>query len=315
MKGARPLGSRCAAGALVLVLAALGVNDSKAHIDLTRPIPREQGLSRAPNANLKEGPCGQRSNQRTDKLNVFAPGETIEVTWAETTNHRSYYRVAFDRDGDDGFPVFAGGAVSQTGDDPSRICPVDGQVILAYELNDGAGGVHTLDVKLPDVECDNCTLQVLQYMYDRQRPYYFQCADLVLRHTPESAIAFDAGALNIGRDAAPEGGELVTPVSAAQACWSRLAPLDAGVSARTGSDVPVGGAEPSGMGGGSDNASQGGPAGVGSSRGDSGVRDSSGGGCGFAPAAARSRHWSALLALCSLSLLCSATAARRRRLI
>lgn len=314
MKGVKPLGARCVAGAAVLAVAGLVVRDSKAHIDLKRPIPREQGLSRAPNANLKAGPCGQRSNQRTDKLNAFAPGETIEVTWAETTNHRSYYRVAFDRDGDDDFPVFAGGAVSQTGDDPSRICPVDGQVILAYELNDGAGGVHTLNVKLPDVECDNCTLQVLQYMYDRQRPYYFQCADLVLRHTPESAMALDAGALDVGHDASPDGGALVTAVSAAQACWSRLAPLDAGADVRNGDNVSVGGAEPSGIGGGSANAPQGGPAGVGNSRGDTGVRVS-GGGCGFAAAATRSTNWSALVALCSLSLLRSATAARRRRLI
>ena len=42
-------------------------------------------------------------------------------------------------------------------------------------------------VTLPDIECDNCTLQVIQVMYDKP-PYitpgndiYYQCADLVLR--------------------------------------------------------------------------------------------------------------------------------------
>lgn len=42
-------------------------------------------------------------------------------------------------------------------------------------------------MQLPDVECDNCTLQAIQVMYDKP-PYvtpgndlYYQCADLVLR--------------------------------------------------------------------------------------------------------------------------------------
>jgi hypothetical protein len=42
-------------------------------------------------------------------------------------------------------------------------------------------------VTLPDLVCDNCTLQVIQVMYDKP-PYttpgndiYYQCADLVLR--------------------------------------------------------------------------------------------------------------------------------------
>ena len=303
-------GARCIAAAATLAVTTLSVRDSVAHIDLTRPIPREQGLSRTPNANLKQGPCGQESNQRTDKLNVFAPGETIEVTWRETTNHRSYYRIAFDRRGDDDFPVFAGAAVSQAGDDPRRHCPVDGEVILAYELNDGAGGAHTLSVTLPDVECDNCTLQVIQYMYDRQRPYYFQCADLVLRHTPESASTLDAGASDAGRDASPGSGSLASAaVSAAMACWSRLAPLDAGTNLANGNDDPNG-AEPSGTSGGSD-ATQSSTAGAGNSRNETGVRVS-GGGCALAARAAGSTDGSTLVFACSLALF---GRVRRRRLI
>jgi hypothetical protein len=55
------------------------------------------------------------------------------------------------------------------------------------------GKRYSWDVKLPDVECDNCTLQVLQVMTDPfpiHAPYdpsptgddlYYQCVDLVLK--------------------------------------------------------------------------------------------------------------------------------------
>ena len=100
------------AGLAALAVTAIVPCLARAHIDLTHPIPREQGVrSRdTPNSNLKQGPCGQILNGRTDKVNVFAPGETIEVTWRETTNHDSYYRVAFDREGDDASPCSRGRA-------------------------------------------------------------------------------------------------------------------------------------------------------------------------------------------------------------
>jgi len=163
------LWSRLATAALAIGVC-LSTRSAEAHIDLKVPVPREQGLSEAPNSDLKVGPCGQVVNGRTERVNVFAPGETIEVTWAETTNHISYYRVAFDRDGDDDFPVFAGPGIGAEGIDPRERCPVDGQVILAYEMADGYRQQHTLRIQLPDVECENCTLQVVQYMYDRGRP-------------------------------------------------------------------------------------------------------------------------------------------------
>lgn len=175
-----------------VVLASTVAAPSQAHIDLQAPEPREHGQDLGPNSNLKRGPCGQVENGRTERLNVFAPGQTIEVTFDEFANHRSYYRVAFDLDGDDDFPLFPGPGVLPEGDDPTRDCPVDGRVILAYELMDGRGGTHTLQVTLPDVECDNCTLQVVQYMYGTGNPYYFQCADLVLSRPPLDAGAVDA---------------------------------------------------------------------------------------------------------------------------
>src|SRR6187399_2266202 len=94
----------CILVGLAVSAASLSIaRDGAAHIDLEQPPPRELGSSREPNSNLKQGPCGQVDDGRTSTVSVFAPGETIEVTWRETVNHRSYYRIAFDRDGDDAF--------------------------------------------------------------------------------------------------------------------------------------------------------------------------------------------------------------------
>jgi hypothetical protein len=192
---------------------------------------------RTPNSNLKEGPCGQLANGRTDKVSVFAPGDTIEVTWRETTNHRSYYRVAFDADGDDAFPTFAGSGIGADGIDPSGPCPVDGRVILAYEMDDRSGGSYTLQVRLPDVECERCTLQVVQFMYDTMTPYYFQCADLALRRpgAADAGLALDAGSDAAAAPASPPS------AAAAPGCWSQIAPDGARPGARdatSGDDRP-----------------------------------------------------------------------------
>ena len=79
-----------------------------AHASRARIEPRAQRRS--------EARALRTSRERApSRVSVFAPGETIEVIWAETTNHRSYYRIAFDRDGDDAFPTFAGPGIGAEG--------------------------------------------------------------------------------------------------------------------------------------------------------------------------------------------------------
>jgi hypothetical protein len=210
-------------GLTAIAVGLLLAPAAAAHIDMIQPPPREVGSSREPNSDLKQGPCGQIANGRTSRVSVFEPGETIEVTWRETINHRSYYRVAFDRDGDDAFPTFAGPGRGAQDVDPRDLCPVDGQVILAYELEDGQRETRTLRVTLPEVECERCTLQVVQYMFDANNPYYFQCADLALRRRDADAGAGGDALLDASLpDAAVE------PPRAASTCSSRIAPLDAG---------------------------------------------------------------------------------------
>jgi len=164
----------------ILVLAA----PAAAHLDLTSPPPRLGG--EAGGTQLKRGPCGQSTNARTSNVTVYEPGETITVSWNEYINHPSYFRVAFDVDGDDDFPIRRDmDSVVQAGDDPASVNPV-GDVVLMYIHEPPDLSVHSVQVTLPNVECENCTLQVIQFMYDklgdgRANEYYYQCADIALR--------------------------------------------------------------------------------------------------------------------------------------
>jgi len=188
-----------------VVGAAVGyAAPASAHISL------EQGgthLSRYGDGQIKDGPCGMAGGKRGTNVYTYAPGQTITISLVEFVPHPSYFRIAFDDDGDDGFieprsikPI-----------DPARKCP-DGPgdhcgasdfynapsvLPMMDDLNPHLAGAalpkYTWMVTLPDVECTNCTLQIIQVMEDDafHGPYdptpgvgvediYHQCIDLVL---------------------------------------------------------------------------------------------------------------------------------------
>jgi len=131
------------------------------------------------------GPCPVQG--RTDLVNVFRPGETIDVRLRETVNHPSHYRVAFNPDGDHF-------------EDPVTIDDRDGSHphVLADGVVDEESDVQMIRITFPEILCENCTLQLIQVMHDKQqngfggasgRPgdnddLYYACADIALRPAP-----------------------------------------------------------------------------------------------------------------------------------
>lgn len=201
--------------ALALSFAAFASSSSaSAHISL------EQGgthLSRYGDNELKAGPCGQVGGTRGTNVYTYEPGSTITVSLVEFIAHPGYFRIAFDDDGDDGFKE----PVSILPVDPKRKCP-DGPgdhcgasdfynsaaVLPGMDNLDphlaaiGPSPKYTWQVKLPNVECNNCTLQIIQVMEDdgAHGPFdttagvgvediYHQCIDLVLKR----GAGLDAG--------------------------------------------------------------------------------------------------------------------------
>ena len=159
-------------------LAKYGTADDDRHVCLVFPTPRVGAncTSRSPQ---KVGPCGQEGRSNVTE---FTPGETITVRFIETINHPSHYRIAFNPNGD-AFP------------DPTSVDDKSGGPLVLFDgINDDEAGEQQMSITFPNVECNNCTLQLIQVMYDKggngfggrnaqggNDDIYYSCADLVLR--------------------------------------------------------------------------------------------------------------------------------------
>ena len=193
------------ASVLALVVMPLGV--ASAHIHLTYPLSRTDDTTGDPQ---KTEHCGGTPG-RTARVQAFRPGDTITVTWAETINHPGWFRIAFQPNGEtfgippagttgcrypdvqpcpnNGVPNYPSTA-GQEGPDAAN-----GSIVLKDMIADG---MLSQSITFPNMECENCTLQLIQVMTDKH-PYtvdaqsddiYFNCSDITLSNT---APIIDAG--------------------------------------------------------------------------------------------------------------------------
>lgn len=153
---------------LTVSLASLA-GEASAHIQLISPVQRH--------TDQKAGPCGiGPDDARGPNVTTYKPGEKIVVSFDEHVNHPGHFRISFDDDGHDGF------ADPQAYDDFYT-----NEYVLLDDIADKQGGIYEIEVTLPDIECENCTLQVQQTMTDKPPfgpgggvDFYWQCADIRL---------------------------------------------------------------------------------------------------------------------------------------
>jgi len=181
-----------------------------AHISLDQGATHK---SRYGDASIKAGPCGIEGGGRGTHVYTYAPGDTIRVEAVEFITHPGYFRIAFDEDGDDAFldprsipnSPPSGRACSGAGDQCGEADFDNNAAVLqdnldAHVTSESARPHHTWNVQLPNIECERCTLQIIQVMTDKP-PYvpntndiYYQCIDLVLKAGVEGAgSSQDAG--------------------------------------------------------------------------------------------------------------------------
>ena len=205
--------------ALSLSFLTLIPASSHAHIDIDFPGMR--------GGNQKVGPC-EGLNYGESKLSTFRPGSELTIKINETINHPGHLRVMLDTnmaDGD-GFPD------PLDCDDVKPLGDLgNGMYVLGDNLMPEQGatcpGFHSpslrpdssfydLKVTLPDIECNDCTLQVIQVMTDAGkaaadgtwdpaggRGLYFRCADIRLSNgddVTEQPIGDNPGDENGGVD-------------------------------------------------------------------------------------------------------------------
>lgn len=188
----------------------LVVSTAHAHINMLAPL-----LGRA--GDEKTAPCEGKAR---GTVYTFEPGATISLGVTEAVAHPSYFRIAFDNDGEDAFkdpasivPIYRPCLTDKPDNcKASDFCNVmsstGGASVLYDKVDPHFGKItdffaprkqFTWEVTLPNVECANCTLQILQIMEDAaehggycpkgqctgESPYiediYHRCVDIVLK--------------------------------------------------------------------------------------------------------------------------------------
>jgi hypothetical protein len=160
-----------------------------AHIRLLEPTPRYDITGG--DTGIKSCPCGLGtvSNRmcnvavdgsdpdRGTRVTRAEAGDTITLRFEEYIGHDGTYRVAFDPEGADVADFNANILVPMVADPPGNMGNV------------GEGTIWEIDVTLPDMICNNCTLQLIQAMNGQQTTpvvdpsgvgTYYTCVDLDL---------------------------------------------------------------------------------------------------------------------------------------
>lgn len=170
--------------ASLMLLICTNASPTRAHLRVTS--------HQTPTVDQKTGPCGRLSGGR-GPIYTYAPGATITVTIDEYIPHPGWFRIAFDADGEDDFP-------QPQSLEPPAYYASDAVLLDNLDPHSSGGGTRSWEVTLPDITCDNCTLQIIQVMLDKL-PYdpndptandlYYACIDLQLQ-TDATSNAVDA---------------------------------------------------------------------------------------------------------------------------
>lgn len=174
------------------------VSDSvEAHIQVNYP-PTRYAFEPPDSNNQKTGPCA--TGAPTGTITPLMAGDELTVTWDEFIDHPGHFRIALDTTGTDAFS-----------DPASEFDMAAAGNVVAYIMDTGGSSFsHTFT--LPDVECDSCTLQVIQVMTDKLpwgpqngADLYYWCSDISLARQTGAGGAGGAGAGGAGgTSGAPE---------------------------------------------------------------------------------------------------------------
>jgi MYXO-CTERM domain-containing protein len=176
-----------------LFAAAIGMGapaPASAHFVLQAPAATmaQDGLG----SPQKMAPCGDDgTGVPTGMVTAYQAGQTITITIDEKIYHPGHYRISVGKNGPADIPVEP--IVTPGANTPCGTAPVDANPTFPV-LADGVldhkapfNGPQTITVTLPpDVTCDHCTLQVLEFMANHplNNPggcYYHHCASISIQ--------------------------------------------------------------------------------------------------------------------------------------
>lgn len=159
----------------------------------------------------KTAPCGGAGTP-TNMVTTFQAGETITITIDERIFHPGHYRVVLAENDPNELPPPP--TVTPVGNDPCGMVPIDSSPtypVLADGMllhTEAFGGPQSFQVTLPsDVTCDNCTLQVIEFMSSHAAPcFYYHCANIEIEAAPATTSSSSSASTGAGAGGATGGG-------------------------------------------------------------------------------------------------------------
>jgi MYXO-CTERM domain-containing protein len=248
MRHLSSLVSSSARAAAVTSFFAFLASSAAAHIELVEPLPRYELPAN------KSCPCGDGDSNRTcmvtaeestdpnrsTAVTTFEAGQTITVVADEYIDHAGRMRVAFDPEGADLADFNEPENILMDVADPSEA-----------GLSMANPRKWEFQVQLPNMTCDNCTLQVIQVMNNNTTtpvmdpaPFstYYTCADirLVAAGTLDDEGEGSGGSANAGEAGGPGAGGAAGSGGAAAGSAGRATGGAAGTAtAAAGSDSGI----------------------------------------------------------------------------
>lgn len=159
----------------------------------------------------KTPPCGGDAVTTTGAVTQFEAGQKITVTWQETVGHAGHFRISLAKDRADLIDpvVTTANGDGTTGNSISAevMAPVAYPVLLDNlfprdNVTAPQATPFSQEVTLPDEPCENCTLQVIQFMAQHPPGYFYHhCADVNVVAKANAPAATATGALQPGAPA------------------------------------------------------------------------------------------------------------------
>lgn len=225
--------------AVLLNMSLLLAGPASAHIRLLAP---QERYTEQESGDGGSCPCGvvvagrrcrqpaERSdpNRVDDRATALRGGSTLRVRLEEYVGHAGRLRIAFDPDGAEM-------------DDFNAHVLTDIPDPAGNAGNTGEDAIWEIEARLPNIDCERCTLQVVQRVDgDTQTPLlspgastgYYACADLALTHDPSLPEGY-AEPRVVLNDLAAGGAEPAG--GSATAAAGGAAPVDSSALRREGS--------------------------------------------------------------------------------
>jgi MYXO-CTERM domain-containing protein len=209
----------------------------------------------------KTGPCGDPLGEwpaltMTGKVTALKAGDSIMVSWMEMVQHGGWFRIVIAKDRMDPAlkdpMVTAGQGTSSptvtTVKPEGEMVPVGGALVwdgLFHHPQGGAGKMWQYKLTVPNMACDQCVMQVIQFMTPHPPNYFYHhCADI--------SISAGTGEVDAGIPPPPDGGADTSAADSGGASGSGSGGAiagEGGASAGEGGATGKGGTTASGAGG------------------------------------------------------------------